>query len=246
MNADPTAQRRLLDLAVVDAELARTAHRRRTMPELVEIEQAEAELRAARDAVITAETTVGDLDRDIRKLEGEVEQVRAREDRDRKLMDSGSITSGKQLDDLQHELATLGRRQGVLEDELLEVMEQREATGAEVERATAVVAGVQERLVVAGRRRDEALADLESTEARRGVERTGLVAGLPTDLMTLYERIRAQKGAGAALLRQRRCGACRLEIDSTAMNAFRDAAPEAVLRCEECGVIQVRTAESGL
>ena len=34
MKADPAVQRRLLDLAEVDAELARVTHRRRTLPEI--------------------------------------------------------------------------------------------------------------------------------------------------------------------------------------------------------------------
>lgn len=246
MNADPAAQRRLLDLAEVDADLARALHRRRSLPELAEIEQAEQDLRAGRDALVANETVASDLDREIRKLEAEIDQVRAREDRDRGLMNSGSISSGKQLEDLQHELTTLERRQGVLEDELLEVMERREAVGADLERGRAALAEVEQRLADAVGRRDEALADLETTETRRNAERSALIGELPDDLVALYERIRAQKGTGAALLRHQRCGACRLELDRTAIGRLRDAAPEAVLRCEECGVLLVRVPELGL
>ncbi len=246
MNADPAAQRRLLELAEVDAELARVVHRRRTLPELAEVEQAERDLQSGRDAVVTAETTVGDLDRDVRRLEGEIDQVRAREERDRGLLDSGDISSGKQLEDLQHELATLTRRQSTLEDELLELMEQREATGSDLDRSRAAVAETEQGLAEATRRRDEALADLDTTEARRIGERSGLVPELPQELLKLYERIREHKGTGAALLRQRRCGSCRLELDRSSIAQLRDAPPETVQRCEECGVVLVRTAESGL
>ena len=246
MNADPAAQRRLLDLAAVDAELARTAHRRRSLPELAEVEQIEKDLRARRDSLIDTETRASDLDRDIRKLEAEVDQVRAREDRDRDLLDSGSISSGRQLEDLQHELATLRRRQGILEDELLEVMEQREALDTELARSRVALGELEQRLADASRRRDEALADLASTETRREAERRGLLGELPADLLALYERIRAQKGIGAALLRQRSCGACQLELDRIAIRRLLDAAPDAVMRCEECGVLLVRTTESGL
>jgi uncharacterized protein len=245
VNADPAAQRRLLDLAAVDAELTRAAHRRQSLPELAEIEQVEKDLLASRDSLVAAETAASDLDREIRKLEAEIDQVRAREDRDRGLLDSGSISSGKQLEDLQHELATLQRRQTVLEDDLLEVMERREATGAEIDRGRAALAGIEQRRLDAVRRRDEALADLESTEEHRQQERRTLVGELPADLVALYERIRAQRGTGAALLSERRCGACRLELDRTALGRLRDAAAEEVLRCEECGVLLV-LGESGL
>ena len=245
MNADPAAQRRLLDLAAVDAELTRAAHRRRSLPELAEIEQIDKDLASSRDSLIAAETAASDLDREIRKLEAEIDQVRARRDRDRGLLDSGSISSGKQLEDLQHELATLQRRQTVLEDDLLDVMERREATGADLDRGHAALADIEQRRIDAARRRDEALADLTSTEENRQQERRALVGGLPADLVALYERIRAQRGTGAALLRQQRCGACQLELDRTAVGRLREAAPDEVLRCEECGVLLVR-GESGL
>jgi predicted nucleic acid-binding Zn-ribbon protein len=246
VNAEPAAQRRLLDLAAVDAELTRAAHRRRSLPELAEVEQADKALLSARDSLVAAETATSDLDRDIRKLEAEIDQVRAREDRDRGLLDSGSISSSKQLEDLQHELATLRRRQTVLEDDLLDVMERREATAADIERGRAALAGIEQRYLDATRRRDEALAELESAEEHGEQERRTLIGELPADLVALYERIRARNGTGAALLRECRCGSCRLELDRTAIGHLREAPPAEVVRCEECGVVLVRTAESGL
>ena len=242
MNADPAAQRRLLDLAAVDAELTRVAHRRRSLPELAELEQAEQAILSARDSLVATETAGSDLDRDMRRLEAEIDQVRAREDRDRGLLDSGSISSGKQLEDLQHELATLKRRQTVLEDDLLEVMERREATVAEAERGRVALAGIEQRRLDATRRRDAALAELGSAEEHAQHERAALIGELPADLVALYERIRVRNGTGAALLREGRCGACQLELDRTALGRLREAAPDEVLRCEECGVVLVRLA----
>lgn len=118
MKADPAMQRRLLDLAQVDAELARVTHRRRTLPELAEIAEVEQLVRTKQDALVAVETSLLDLDRDVKRQETEIDQVRARVERDRKLMQSGSV-GAKQLTDLEHELATLQRRQGILEDDLL-------------------------------------------------------------------------------------------------------------------------------
>lgn len=244
MNAEPAAQRRLLDLAGTDAELDRTAHRRRTLPELAEISGLESQLQTRRDAVISADTAISDLDRDSRRLENEIEAVRAREDRDRNLLKQG--VGARQVSDLEHELDTLQRRQTVLEDDLLELMERREAADATAEAARRALAATESQLADAIGRRDAAFRELDELARRRDADRTGLAGELPSDLLTLYDRIRAQKGTGAALLRARRCGACRLELDRSALVALRDAAPDAVLRCEECGVILVRTRESGL
>ncbi|MCP2168163.1 zinc ribbon domain-containing protein [Goodfellowiella coeruleoviolacea] len=245
MKADPAVQRRLLDLAEFDAELSRVNHRRRTLPELAEISEVEKELRTKRDALIAVQTTLGDLDRDVRRQETEIDQVRSRRDRDQALLDAGTV-SAKQLNDLQHELATLQRRQSALEDDLLELMERREAVDADVQRSQAEVDAAEQRLADATGRRDEALADLESTEAKRLADRELVVKRFPEDLLALYERVRKNKGIGAALVRGRRCGACRLELDRSALGKLREAAADEVVCCEECGAIMVRTGESGL
>jgi predicted nucleic acid-binding Zn-ribbon protein len=244
VRADPAVQRRLLDLAEVDAELNRIDHRRRTLPELVEIVERENVERTKRDKVIAIETTLRDLNRDAIRQETEIEAVRAREERDRTLL-QGNV-SARQLVDLEHELGTLSRRQTALEDDLLELMERREAVEQDVAHAKSEHEAAESALADVRKRRDEVFGDLEVSEIRRTKDRAQLVPVFPADLLALYDRIRKQKGIGAALLRARKCGACRLELDRNAIAHIRDTAPEEVVRCDECGAILVRTPESGL
>ncbi|WP_214403733.1 zinc ribbon domain-containing protein [Pseudonocardia lacus] len=245
MKAEPAVQRRLLDLAEVDAELNRLAHRRRTLPEHAELTEAEAALRSGRDKLVEVETAAGDLDRDIRRIERDVEGVRARTERDNKML-SGAGIGAKQAADLQHELETLARRQGVLEDEQLEVMEQREAIGIDVDHVRGEVAAAEQRLTEVTGRRDAALQDIDAAEAGRTRDREKLVADVPAELLTAYEKRRERRGVGAAKLVARRCQACRLELDRTALADLRTAPPDEVVYCEECGTILIRSAESGL
>ena len=245
MKADPAVQRRLLELAEVDAELARAEHRRRTLPVLAEITEIEQAVRSRHDATVAVQSTLADLDRDAKRQEKEIDAVRAREDRDKALLDAGTLPT-KQLADLEHELATLQRRQSALEDDLLELMERREAVQADGQHAEVELARAEEKLGEATKRRDEAFADIDTVTARRGADRVRLVPRIDEPLLKLYEQCRARGGIGAALLRARKCGACRIELDRSAIARIRDTAPDEVLRCEECGAIQVRTPESGL
>jgi len=95
-------------------------------------------------------------------------------------------------------------------------------------------------------RRDTAIADIDASEGGRRRDREQIAVNLPADLLVLYDKRREQRGTGAAALVQRRCQACRLELDRTALAALRAAPPDEVVYCEECGVILVRTPESGL
>ena len=245
MKADPAVQRRLLELADVDAELSRVDHRRRTLPELAEIAEAEKNVQARKDAKVANETSLGDLDREVKRQEKEIDAVRAREDRDRGLLAGGTVNA-KQMTDLEHELATLERRQATLEDELLELMERREAVELDGQHAGVELAKAEEALADAANRRDHALADLEGVWARRTDDRARLLPSFPEPLLALYERVRAQRGIGASLLRARRCGACRIEVDRSAISRITGTAADEVVTCDECGAIMVRTAESGL
>ena len=77
--------------------------------------------------------------------------------------------------------------------------------------------------------------------------RAPAVAGMPEDLLSLYDRLRELKGGvGAAALRARECGGCRLSLDPAELTRIRGASMDEVIRCEECQRILVRTSESGL
>jgi predicted nucleic acid-binding Zn-ribbon protein len=246
VNADPAAQLRLLDLQAADTALAQLAHRRRTLPELAAL--AEREQRAAElaDGIIDAETRASDVADEQDRLEREVDTVRARATRDEQRLQAGGLPA-KELEGLQHEVATLARRQSSLEDNVLEVMEQREEADsalAELVAQRTVLQGEQAELEAA---RDKAFAEIEASVAERSAEREAVARQIPADLLSLYERAREHGGGvGAAMLRQRRCEGCRIELAGSELSAVRTAAPDEVVRCDNCRRILVRTDESGL
>ena len=246
MKADPDAQRRLLDLQAIDTALAQIAHRRSSLPELADLDRLARELSTLEDDRVRAQVAVDDIDRDIARLDKDVEQVRARADRDRARLDAGTGPA-KELEALQHELATLSRRQGELEDAELELMEQREQSQAELDR---VDGDARPHPADPGRDRGAPRHHTSATSTRTATggpsSRAPLVADLPADLVDLYEKIRESTGMGAALLRAGRCEGCRLELSGSERSRVRAAAPDEVVRCEECRRILVRTAESGL
>lgn len=245
MKVDPEVQARLLELADVDGELDRVAHRRKTLPEQQRLDELQASLRTQQDSLVKVQMLASDLDREVKRQEREVESVRAREDKDRKLMDSGSVNA-KQLTELEHELGTLQRRQAALEDDLLELMEQREALSVEEQKASAEIDDAEAKIAETRQARDDAVADLDDAQSRSSAAREALAGLFPAELLARYDRVRASRGRGAGLLRARRCGSCQLELDRSAIADIKAAAPDEVVTCENCGAILVRTAESGL
>ena len=232
---------KLLELADLDAELSRLDHRRRTLPESQEYEQAEARDAELRSELATLEAQQSDLTRDQSKAERDVDQVRSRIERDRARLDAGLVSSPKELENLQSEIASLERRQSDLEEVVLEVMERLE----EVSRRRTSVAGEQATLTgqrdEIGARRDSALAEIGEESGKAADRRAGIAAEIPEDLLGLYDRLRAQHTVGAAVLNRGRCEGCHLSLNTVDLSRIRAAPPDEVLRCEECRRILVRT-----
>ncbi|QHC26754.1 zinc ribbon domain-containing protein [Streptomyces sp. GS7] len=247
MNAAPADQIRLLDVQSLDVRLTQLAHRRKNLPELAELTTLEADLTQQRDLLVAAQTEESDTSREQTKAEQDVDQVRQRAARDQKRLDSGAITSPKDLENLQRELASLAKRQGDLEDVVLEVMERRETAQERAAELTGRVGAIQAKVDDATARRDAAYAEIDAEAATVTKERELTVADLPEALVKLYDKIRTREGGvGAARLYQRRCEGCRLELNITELNDVRAAAADAVVRCENCSRILVRTPDSGL
>ncbi|MEU1814037.1 C4-type zinc ribbon domain-containing protein [Streptomyces roseifaciens] len=247
MNAAPADQIRLLDLQALDTRLGQLAHKRTTLPEHAEIASLEADLTQHRDLLVAAQTEESDTAREQTKAEQDVDQVRQRAARDQQRLDTGVGMSAKDLENLQREVASLAKRQGDLEDVVLEVMERRESAQERVTELTGRVESVQAKVNDAVARRDAAVAEIDAEAASVTKEREIVSGSVPADLLKLYDRLREKQGGiGAARLNQRRCEGCRLELDITELNEVRAAAPDQVVRCENCSRILVRTSESGL
>jgi predicted nucleic acid-binding Zn-ribbon protein len=246
VKADHFEQQKLLDLAAEDVALTQLAHRRATLPEVAAVEAAqEAEQRFAAD-VVRAETEARDLQREVTRFEGDVDVVRQRAARDQQRLDAGGLPA-REVAALQHEMESLARRQRDLEDQELELMERQEVADAAVAAAQEGLTKARADLERAEQLRDDALADIADSTARHEAARAAVAGEISPPLLTMYDRIRKQTGTtGAAMLKARQCQGCRIELYGNELAAVRNADPHEVVRCENCGRILVRTAESGL
>ncbi|GAA2393340.1 C4-type zinc ribbon domain-containing protein [Streptomyces coeruleofuscus] len=196
---------------------------------------------------MAAQTEESDTAREQTKAEQDVDQVRQRSARDQQRLDSGAVTSPKDLENLQREIASLAKRQGDLEDVVLEVMERRESAQQRVAELTERVGSVQSKIDDATARRDAAFEEIDAEVATVTKEREVIAGSIPADLLKLYEKLREQQGGvGAAKLYARSCQGCRQELAITELSEIRNAAPDTVIRCENCRRILVRTSESGI
>lgn len=243
MNASPADQRRLLEVAELDARIRQYEHARKNPPQAARVHEL-----IARRTELAQELSVrlgarDDLRTELARIESDVAVVDARRARDTGRL--ASSTNSKEAQGLESELQALARRKRDLEDIELDVMDRLEQSDAAVAEQEALIAenhaegaelSAEAKRVVA-----EATAALEAaTRDREAVTRT-----VPADLLALYNRV-ATRGVGAGLLRRRTCEACNMVLSGTDLQKLRQATDETVMMCPECGCILVRTEESGL
>ncbi|WP_277213204.1 zinc ribbon domain-containing protein [Isoptericola croceus] len=233
-------QRRLLEVQALDTKLQQLAHQRRNHPTLATIAELDGRMRDLHGSLVDSRTAVADLEREVTKAEGDVEQVRNRVTRDQQRLDAGALNA-KDATAVMSELESLARRQNVLEDAELELMERLEAHQealAKVEAAHGDLVSAHDK---AAAERDAAFAEIDGAARAVTAERASVAEGLDAGLVTLYDRLRSQLGGlGAAALNGNRCEGCRLELNPGDLAAAKNAPPEQVVRCEECGRILVR------
>ncbi len=245
----PTAaqqdQWRLLDVQGHDTRLAQLAHRRRTLPELAEIERLTMRRRVLADEIVAARTMTSDLRRELTKAEADVEQVRSRVARNNARLQAGQGTA-KDMQAMQHELGSLGERQSVLEDAELEVMERLETADARVSQLEGQAGELDGELATLEKRRDEAFAAIDGEASTERNARADAAAGSRATCCPSTRRSAMRRAAsgrpGSTSTAARGAGS---SSTPTELGRMKAAGDDAVLRCEECGRILVRTPTPG-
>ncbi|HWK20851.1 MAG TPA: hypothetical protein VNR37_08820 [Microbacteriaceae bacterium] len=244
MKADPGAQERLLQLQAYDLRTVQLAKQERELPERAALDALTAERATVRADLASTAGVLEDARIELRRTESDVELVEARIAKDTERMMAS--TSAKDATGFEHEIESLRRRRGDLEEIELAVMERVEEHEAAVAALQARIDALTQEIEGAQALTDEALARIRGEQAAVAGARGELVAGLPADLVELYERQRARYGAGASLLRRGVSEASGVALTGDELAKVKAAAPDDVLICPSSEAILVRTAESGL
>lgn len=237
-----TAYDDLLEVQAHDTAVDRLRHRRASLPargELATVEAAVVDLQlrleSATERQNEARRAQATLEQELGSVEAKIADLEAR-------MYSGAVTVPRELQAMQADVEALRRRRSALEDQVLEAMATTDGVDGEVahleaQRSELDSRSVQLRVAIA---EEEAAIDRElETES---VARQSRAAALPEELAKLYDQLRTRlDGVGAARLVNGRCGGCHLTLPATELDRLRREPPDALVRCDQCGRILVRS-----
>lgn len=191
------------------------------------------ELNDARRVLEHAGGELARLQRQQRRLDGDIGALATRVNGEERRLYDGSIKSPKELSSLQHEVELLRKQLANLEDQVLEVMTAVEGQEERRERAAAGLASVERRWE-AERARLEAEAQALRSRLEEGEgHRTTQQAKVPARALALYEDLRRRKGGLAvARIRGGACSGCRVALPAGLRHQA--MAQDSLAQCPNC------------
>lgn len=240
MKASKSAQEKLLALQALDSSLIQLEHKAKNLPVAKLLDDKTIAYATARDLCVAAETEKSDIKHELSKSEVDVEQVVARMERDEKRLASGQGTP-KELEQLQHELASLAKRRAELEEIELEVMVRVDALDQRISSLAAERDALHVEVTALAKEKEVALDEINRAKNATITDRENLAKDIEADLLALYEKIRASSdGVGAARLQGGQCLGCHLTINASDLTRINGLPEDEIVRCEECRRILVR------
>ena len=198
--------------------------------------QNDLELRAATEGASAAESAHSEAERVQRQAEAEVQSQRIKIEQAESSLYGGNIRNPKELQDLQHDVASLKKYLATLEDRLLESMLATEAAAASLTEARGAYAQVESRLGDQTRDLTTERAHLTHNLERLEAERKAAASPVDAKLLEQYESLRRdRRGIAVTTVSDGACAACGASLTPGHQQTARSSAQ--IARCPTCGRI---------
>jgi hypothetical protein len=234
----------LLIVQELDTTLDQLRHRKAGLPERAALAEAESRLGAIATRNADAQNRLDELGRKSKRIEDEValldEKIGKEED---KLYKSG-MTSAKDAQMLQEEIASLRRHKVDLEDGIIELMERIEPVDAETGSLADERETVEQEMAELRTTLEAAEGEIDGEIAEASSRRADEASQVEPALLDEYATLRSQMdGVAVASFSDGRCHGCPLNLLHPAVETDRinHQPPDAVIHCDECSRILVRT-----
>jgi uncharacterized protein len=194
------------------------------------------ELHAATERLSAAETTHREAERSQKQSEVEVQAQRIKIEQTESNLYSGTVRNPKELQDLQHDVASLKKHLATLEDRLLENMLATESAASSLTEARVALSQVESRLGDQNRNLTTELATLTHNLERLESERKAATSPLETKWVEQYESLRRdRRGLAVTTVSDGGCAACGTNLTPGNQQTARSSGQ--IARCPTCGRI---------
>ncbi len=223
----------LYRLQQIDSQMDQARMRLEAIRQILEND---AELRTASERFASAENVHREAERAQRQAEAEVQSQRIKIEQAESSLYGGSVRNPKELQDLQHDVASLKKYLTTLEDRLLEAMLTTEAAASSLTEARAALTKTESSLGDQNRNLTTERASLSHSLERLDSERKAATAPVDAKLLEQYDSLRRERrGIAVATISDGACAACGTTLTPGHQQTARSSAQ--IARCPTCGRI---------
>ncbi len=231
----------LLDIQRLDVAADQLRHRRSNLEQRAALEQALADQRVEQNRIDEVAASRVDVTSRQRRLEGEAQIISSKADADEAKLYGGEVTGLRDLEALQHEIATLRERQSGFEDQVLEAMEKSEELSTLLAELGAASESTGQRVSVLEAEIGVVEAEIETELEQLATDRALKVAEIDDALLAEYERLRPAFGAATVVLFDRsKCVGCPSIMPAMEVDRLKHLDGTDPASCNECGRIVLR------
>ncbi len=177
----------------------------------------------------------GQLERQLRALENQADDLAAKVSAEEVKLYGGTVRNPKELASLQEEVDQIKGRRREVEDQALDIMSQTEAEELVIAQEATALAAEEEAWAESQRQLREEQSQLQDQLQAWQQERQAQAAQIALADLGAYQMIReARGGRGTVRVEQGRCGGCRISLSIADLQRTRG---HDLVRCSSCGRI---------
>lgn len=188
----------------------------------------------ARNRLAQEQKRLEELSHQQRSLEWEIDDLTSKLTTAERDLYSGRIRNPKELSSLQQEAETLKARRNQLEDKTLEIMEQVDSNRENITSLSTELKTTESDWQTRQQKLTAELEELRNALANLRQRQQLLAAGIDSEILELYHKLRKGKGTAVARVEQGICRGCRISLP---VNELQQARSGSLVQCGSCGRI---------
>jgi len=202
-----------------------------------ELEQLREQLAGISSELSESRLANEELRRELKRQEEDLRLVEQRIETDQKRLKESFNT--KDIAGIQHELDTLGRRKGTLEDLELEIMESLEGSDRKLHELEREREAQERKIEVAKEEISIQLAEMKIENQKLTNQIEDLRKVSDSELLSLFDS-KLTRGVAVGRLHSSACSACNMSLNSQAMSEVNAIPADELATCPDCGAMLVR------
>jgi predicted nucleic acid-binding Zn-ribbon protein len=229
----------LKDLQDTDSKIDALEGKKANLPHVGEMETLREELRELELERDSIQTKLGEEEHKQKKMEGELELVSLKIEKEEKKLYSGTIASAKELSSIQEEIRSLKKQKDDQETELLEELDVIDGLRQKVAQTESVIKENSQRLARLEEEYGQLVSEIEKEVAALWKGREQILPQISEEVLALYEKLRKEKqGRAVAELKDGTCQGCGMELPAEEVDKILHS--DELWQCDYCKRILIR------